>query len=124
MLFFELITLAEVVPGTSVTSEGVVIALISAAVTFFASFMTMKGKTQDTANWLVSQIRAQLESTMLANEECRSLRAQDRIQIDKLRAENAGLEAALRTQAYDLEKAEAKIAMLEEEITHGGPDSV
>jgi hypothetical protein len=82
--------------GAVLNDSAIVVAIVSVVGTLGAAWLMFRGKTQDTANWLIVELRNQAKAAMESAISCESQRVQDRVAIDELRSTLAGLQGGMR----------------------------
>lgn len=78
-----------------VTNDRIVVALITFLGTIGAAWMMFRGKTQDTANWLIVELRNETQAARENVKECAEEREKDRLVMTELRSRVAHLESRL-----------------------------
>lgn len=68
-------------------SSSVIIAIITAMATFGGAFLMFRGKTQDTANWLIVELRNEAKAAREAAAECTDERIEQAEKIEVLEAQ-------------------------------------
>lgn len=117
MLFVTSILIAQSAGGVgSIDSTSILIAAITLVGTLAASWFMLRGKTQDTANWLIKELRGEAESARKTAQDCDAKRIEDRVLMDDLRSLVAALQAGLRRITRENEQLKTEMSELRSEL--------
>lgn len=82
--------------GSPIDGSAIAVAIVSVMGTLGAAWLMFRGKTQDTANWLIVELRNEARDAREAAKKCETHRIEDRLKIEDLRSSLAVVEAGLR----------------------------
>lgn len=114
LYLFALITSAA--SGGGLDTSAIMVAAVSVLGTLGASYLMFRGKTQDTANWLIVELRKEAKDARQAAFDCEIKRSEDRKILDELRSLVAGLQGGLRRLTAENKQLKRKIHELELEL--------
>lgn len=115
-LFPALLAAASSASGGFLDNTAVIVAMVSVIGTLGASWLMFRGKTQDTANWLIVELRNEAKSARESAQNCETKRNEDRIIIDDLRSLVAGLQASVRRLNRENDTLKTEVAHLKTQI--------
>jgi hypothetical protein len=94
-----------------------IVAIIATIGTLGAAFFAFKGKTQDTANWLIKELREEVHAARDSAKACEAHRAEDRLVMEELRSMLAGLQSGLRSLKAENDDLRKELGLLRTRVT-------
>lgn len=108
--------------GGTLNSTSVIVALVTAMATLGAAYMMFRGKTQDTANWLIEELRNDALAARQSATECETHRREDREVMDNLRGNILSLELGLRNLQRQEQLLKVELSELRRTVHEKHPD--
>lgn len=115
---FSFLVAATPQAGSGLNTTSIVVALLTALGTMGAAFLMFRGKTQDTANWLIVELRNEAKAARQSANECEVHREEDRRVMEDLRSNIVSLEVGFRKMRDENNNLKVEVSKLKKELHH------